>query len=405
MSHPRQPETMKKIRLLLFAFTAFFLNKQLYSQEIYLMPKDVKSGLSSFENLNGIKGNGGLTNKSAKGNPFETLKAGESKVLLNIHSAGMINRMWFTVDDRSDTMLRSLRFRIYWDDQSKPAVDVPFGDFFCAALGIPVAFQSDLFTNPEGRSFNSYIPMPFKIGARVTLTNESGKDLSLLFFDIDFTTFVKPPEDMLYFHSCWNRSIRSEPGTDFELLPAVNGHGRFLGVNVGVNVDSDYSNTWWGEGEVKMYFDGDSLHPTINGTGTEDYIGTGWGMGKFTNMFQGCLIADGAKGQFSFYRFHVPDPIYFEKNCRVTIQEIGGGMTPLVKSIMAKKTPLKPVTVTTGQTVIKLFETPMSINDPSFPNGWVNFYRVDDYSATAYFYLDRPVSNLPGLAAVSERIK
>ena len=35
---------------------------------------------------------------------------------------------------------------------------------------------------------------------------------------------------------------------------------------------------------------------------------------------------------------------------------------------------------------------------------WVNFYRRDDVSATAYFYLDRPGSNLPPLAPVDERV-
>jgi Protein of unknown function (DUF2961) len=374
-------------------------------QEIYQMPAQGKSRISSFENMNGTRGAGGLTNRSAKGNPSESLAAGETKVLLDIHEAGMINRMWFTINNRSALMLRSLRFRMYWDDQAKPAVDVPFGDFFCAALGIPVAFQSSLFTNPEGRSFNSYIPMPFKKGARITLTNESSENLALLFYDIDFTSLSKPPEDMLYLHSCWNRSMHGALGKDFELLPAVHGRGRFLGVSVGVNVDSSYIKTWWGEGEVKMYLDGDSLHPTINGTGTEDYIGTGWGMGKFTNMFQGCTLADDSAGKFAFYRFHIPDPVYFHQGCRVTIQEMGGGMYPNVKKIIENRTPLQMVTVTTGKSLARLVDSPLDINDPAFPQGWINFYRVDDYSATAYFYLDQPVSNLPELASVRDRIK
>src|SRR5450631_2729653 len=113
------------------------------AQQLYSMPIGVRSGVSSFENLNGIPGKGGLTNEGAKGNPFESLNAGETKTLLDIHEPGIINRMWFTVDNRSPEMLRSLRLRIYWENQAKPAVDVPFGDFFCACLGIPVAFQSE----------------------------------------------------------------------------------------------------------------------------------------------------------------------------------------------------------------------------------------------------------------------
>src|SRR5581483_6903206 len=124
-----------------------------HAQEIFRMPANTQSGISSFENLNGEKGQGGKTNKTAKGNAFESLKAGETKTLLNIQGAGIIQRMWITINDRSPEMLRSLHLKIFWDDASQPAVDVPFGDFFCAGLGMPVAFQSALFSNPEGRSF------------------------------------------------------------------------------------------------------------------------------------------------------------------------------------------------------------------------------------------------------------
>src|SRR5580692_9314894 len=170
-------------------FTAFFLSlapATLLAQELFTLPRGQHSRVSSFENLNGVKGAGGKTNKGAKGNAFESLKAGESKTLLDIHSAGIINRIWCTINDRSASMLRSLRLRMYWDDASKPAVDVPFGDFFCVGLGHPTAFQNALFADPEGRSFNCYIPMPFKKAARILLSNEGTKDLNLLFFDIDF---------------------------------------------------------------------------------------------------------------------------------------------------------------------------------------------------------------------------
>lgn len=317
----------------------------------------------------------------------------------------MIQRMWVTINDRSPAMLRSLRLRMYWDGADKPAVDVPFGDFFCAALARPVAFQSALFTDPEGRSFNCYIPMPFKTGAKVLLTNESKTNLDLLFFDIDYTLMDKPQPDMLYFHACWNRSVHSVLGKDFELLPEVIGRGRFLGVNVGVNVDAVYGNTWWGEGEVKMYIDGDTTHPTMNGTGAEDYIGTGWGEGAFTHLYQGCMIADTAKKQYTFYRFHIPDAVYFNDNFRATIQEIGGGTNAELKSAIAKGAKLKPVTVAGAEGFTRLLDHPQEITDSYFPNGWVNFYRIDDYSATAYFYLDKPESNLKGLAGVEERIK
>jgi len=396
---------MKTAIRLCMPLLLLFLAASVSAQELYTMPKGVQSRVSSFENLNGEKGEGGKTNNAAKGNAFEGLKPGESKTLLEVKSAGMIQRMWFTVDNRTPAMLRSLRLRIYWDGEDKPAVDVPFGDFFCTALGHLTTFQSALFSDPEGRSFNCYIPMPFKKGAKVVLTNEGKANFNSVYFDIDYLLLDKPEADVLYFHACWNRAIHGTLGSDFEMLPEVNGRGRFLGVNVGVNVDPAYGNTWFGEGEVKMYIDGDKKYPTINGTGTEDYIGTGWGEGTFTNLYQGCLLADTGKKQYDFYRFHIPDAIYFEHDFKAVIQEIGGGTNNMLKAMQAKGAPFTPVTVAGLQGFTRLFEHPWALTDSTFPKGWVNFYRVDDYCATAYFYLDKPVDDLNELAPVADRVK
>ena len=387
---------------LLALLALFFL--PLTAQKLYEMPPPgAQSKVSSFENLNGQKGKGGQTNRGAKGNAYEALKAGETKVLLDTQGAGVIQRMWFTVQDRSFAMLRSLRLRIYWDGAEKPAVDVPFGDFFGAGLGKMVPFESALFSSPEGRSFNCYIPMPFKKGAKITLANEGGTDLHLLYFDIDFVAQPEANDNMLYFHAHWRRQT-AELGTDFELLPKVRGKGRFLGVKVGVNADTAYADTWWGEGEVKMYMDGDSTWPTINGTGAEDYIGTGWGLGAYAQTYQGCPVADEKTKQYAFYRYHIPDQIFFQKDFRVTIQQIGGGDKALVQALLKKGVRLIPVSVSNDKGFARLLDKNLSLDDPACPEGWVNFYRTDDYSATAFFYLDRQFSELPPLADVRVRV-
>ncbi|HTK20980.1 MAG TPA: hypothetical protein VL442_15765, partial [Mucilaginibacter sp.] len=66
---------------------------------------------------------------------------------------------------------------------------------------------------------------------------------------------------------------------------------------------------------------------------------------------------------------------------------------------------LKPVTVAGEKNFARLLDHPQELNDPNFPKGWVNFYRIDDYSATAYFYLDKPANNLKELAPVYERVR
>ena len=244
---------------------------------------------TSFENISGEKGRGGIENNGAKGHACDSISAGATKTLLNIAGSGIINRMWVTISDRSPAMLRSLVIKMYWDNETKPAVSVPFGDFFGIGLGKTAVYENALFANPEGRSFNCFIQMPFKTAARVELVNESGIDLPMVFFDIDLQMLKNWDENFLYFHSYWHRDTATVLAEDFEIMPAVKGKGRFLGSNISINANPDYKDCWWGEGEVKVYLDGDKEYPTLVGSGTEDYIGTAWGQGQFSTNTTGCL--------------------------------------------------------------------------------------------------------------------
>lgn len=387
----------------LFFFTLLLYTGISSAQSLYEMPVNTQSRLSSFENLNGIKNNGGKSNKTAKGGAFEMVNPGETKTLLDIKGEGQIQRIWMTID-ANPVKLRSLRLQFYWDNSTKPAVDVPYGDFFGFNLGKGIPFQSALFSSGEGRSYNCYIPMPFKKAAKVLIINE-GKESAKLYYDIDFA-LQKNPVNSLYFHAYWNRNQSDKLGEDYVFLPKVQGKGRFLGVSVGVNTDSSYGKSWFGEGEVKMYFDDDTL-PTINGTGTEDYVGSAWGLGTFVNQYQGCTIANDSTGQFNFYRWHIPDQIYFYKNIKVSIQQIGGWMKDDLKQLYLKGVKLQPVTADAPGKFVRLMEmkNPPKLSDADFPDGWINFYRIDDYSSVAYFYLDKPDNTLPALLPVNIRIK
>ncbi|MBM3288644.1 MAG: DUF2961 domain-containing protein, partial [Candidatus Hydrogenedentes bacterium] len=273
------------------------------AMDLYRVPDGVETRWYSFENPTGAKGAAAPENKTAKGHAFDSVAPGQTRVLADIKGSGELRRMWFTVNRRDPEMLRSLRFDIYWDGADQPAVSAPFGDFFGAILGKTSTFENEFFCNPEGRSFNCCIPMPFQTGAKVTITNESARPLEKLFYDIDALVTAKPDPGALYFHASWRRDPLTTLRQDFELLPRVNGKGRFLGVHVGI-IGHPYNTGWFGEGEVKMYIDGDTTLPTLAGTGTEDYIGTGWGQGKFQMRYQGCLIVESDPMQFGFYRYH-----------------------------------------------------------------------------------------------------
>jgi len=367
--------------------------------------QDLEPRWNSFENPTTGKGAGGTENKGAKGHPYDRLKAGESKVLMDIEGAGIITRMWFTIQDRSPKMLRSLKIEMFWDNSEKPAVSAPFGDFFGNGLGIMVAHQNELFANPEGRSFNCFIPMPFKAGAKVVVTNEGDTDLNMLFYDINIVKMKQWNEENLYFHCFWNRDTATTPGVDYTILPKIEGKGRFLGVNFGVMGNPLYQKSWWGEGEVKMYLDGDTDLPTLVGTGTEDYIGTAWGQGKFNNRYTGCLVADREKDRWTFYRYHIPDPVFFKKEIRVDIQAMGGNQKEKVIEFIQSGVPLIPVSVQDAQVFKGLMavEPPVNLVTDEIMSGWTNFYRSDDWSSTAYFYLNSPVNNLPELADIKLR--
>jgi len=270
-------------------------------------PIGIRSHWISFENAISERGQAALENQGAKGHAFDCVRAGETKTLLDLEETGMICRIWMTIGDRSPEMLRSLRLEMFWDQSDEPAVSTPLGDFFGVGLGRRTPFENALFSDPEGRSFNCFIPMPFRTGARVTLTNESEKDLAHLFYDIDLLLDVEHTPSTLYFHTHWRREAPNELGKEYTILPKVVGAGRFLGCNIGIMPDPAYEGAWWGEGEVKVWF-GDDDYPTLCGTGTEDYIGTGWGQGVYANRTQGCLIADKEAGQWCFYRFHLDLP-------------------------------------------------------------------------------------------------
>ena len=373
----------------------------------------------SPENPTGAKGAGGRLNRGAKGMAFIVVPPGETATLADIPGAGIIHRMWLSgTIPRNEEQRRLVRLEMYWDGASKPAVAAPIGDFFGVGLGLLVPFESALFSSPEGRSYNVTIPMPYRKRAKVLLVNESNAH-ALVWYDLNHTEVKEHENDVLYFHAAWRRELKTELGKDFEILPKVTGKGRYLGANIGVIGSPACRGTWFGEGEVKVYLDGDTTLPTLVGTGTEDYIGSGWGQGEYRGRIHGSLVSDNTNDLYAFYRFHLDDPVYFHQDCRVTIQQMGNTSTDRVRELLAQGAELKPVWVldTHGGDVLNLTGPAPSIHllldrtdlppfdDPQHPQGGCNFYRHDDVSATVYFYLDRPENDLPPLAPAALRVQ
>jgi hypothetical protein len=383
------------MRTVFFAGWLSLVSTLAHAQALYVVPDGVETRWASPENPSGERGKGAQANGGRKGSAFWPLKAGEQRTLAEVKSgSGMVRRIWMTINDRSPKMLRGLRLDMYWDGAKTPAVSAPLGDFFGVGIGSTVPFQSAIFSSPEGRSFNASVPMPFRNGMRIVLTNESGQDQPQVYYDVNYSLGDQHPPGALYFHAHFRRENPTKMQLDYEILPHISGKGRYLGTNVGVIVDGKrYGETWWGEGEVKIFLDGDQQLPTLAGTGTEDYIGTAYSLGAYSHLYQGAPIADHEKQRYAFYRYHVNDPVYFRREIRVTLQQIG--------FIWSNDgTPEKPV----APPIYAAGEGLRELDLKRLPK--VNlFERTDDYSSCVYFYLDRAENGLPSLAPAAERMK
>ncbi len=354
------------------------------AQSLFEMPAGVKTRWASAENWKGEKGKGGITNGGRKGSPSFMFKDGEVKTLAEVsENSGMVRRIWLTIDDRSPEILRGIKIQMFWDGASTPAVSAPLSDFFNQGLARMSQFENAFFSSPEGRSFNCYIPMPFRESMKIQVVNESGKDLYKFYYEVDYTLGDKIDDSVLYFHATFNQQNPTILKEDYRILPRVEGKGRFLGTNISVVAnDIQYTRAWWGEGEVKIYLDGDEKYPTLCGTGTEDYIGTGWGQGQYDNLYQGCTVADESKFEYAFYRYHKPDPVYFYEDIEVTIQQIGyAGKKDREKMRLLK---------------VPIYKTGENLEAVDFDKqeGDFLFERTDNVSSCAYFYLDSPESPL-----------
>lgn len=326
----------------------------------------------SPENFDGSVGGGGRATTGTgadparelgtgwKVSPSVAIAPGETFQVASIDGPGRITHVWMTT--HTDHW-RSLILRAWWDDAPEPAVEVPYGDFFCNGWSVFAQVNSQpIAANPHG-GFNSYWPMPFKKGARISIENTSDAEV-FLYYQITYEVGGDYADDG-YFHAQWRRSNPLAAGDVHTLVSDVEGTGQYVGTYLAWGVNSD---GWWGEGELKFYLDDDTEFPTICGTGTEDYFGGAWnfdvpgrGYTEFSTPYLGMpqvLRPDGlyrSQQRFGMYRWHLLDPIRFTTALgRVDVQALGWRKGGRYRQLQ------------------------------------------DDIASTAMFYLDRPSTHRPG---------
>ena len=303
---------------------------------------DAKTRSISPENFTGEKGKGGMSTDGParqaardlgqgwKVSPYVDIPGKNTFTLGEIEGSGAIQQIWMTPSPIDKT--RSFILRFYWDGEEEPSVEVPMGDFFTCGWGKYCQINSlPVCVNP-GSAFNCYWTMPFRRGAKITLENLDDERMRI-FYQINYT-LTDVPADAAYFHAQFRRVEKLKAKDVYTIVDGVRGRGHFVGTYMAWEARSP---GWWGEGEIKFFMDGDREFPTICGTGTEDYFCGSYCFHDpetklyrtYSTPYAGLpqvLPPDvvGKPGQrFGLYRWHIADPVRFEKDLKVTIQALG----------------------------------------------------------------------------------
>jgi len=287
----------------------------------------------TFENPTGERASGGRAAAGRKGAPNRVLGPGERVVLADLTGPGRVTHLWMTMArlralaDPSPSFLRAQLLEVFYDDLTEPSVSVPALDLFGVVHGVPASYASALTACNDGLGLDARIPMPF--GRRIRIEYENASDeAALLYFQVD--VLLGPHAgDIGMLHAMFRRENPTTLQRDLVVFDGLRGPGRFIGMTGGVR---PFDRHWWGEGEVKVYFDGED-EPTICGTGTEDYLGSAWGLAEFAAPESGAPLVTGPRRDqtggwslVSFYRWHLSDPIVFRESITVTLQQIGSAV-------------------------------------------------------------------------------
>ncbi|MBN1912444.1 MAG: DUF2961 domain-containing protein [Pirellulales bacterium] len=286
------------------------------------------------------------------------VKPGDTKVVLDAKGPGVVTHMWFTFlgperhawAKQGSANHQEMLLRIYYDGQKRPGVEAPLGDFFANCFGKRREVISVPVVVEDADSYNCYWRMPFRKSIRIEIVNQSDKFLNLLYYNIDWIKKDSLPNDTPYFYAQYHQEYPVKQGQDYVILD-TKGKGHYVGTVMAVRTRSP---AWFGEGDEKIYIDGEKK-ASIWGTGTEDYFLSAWGLKTTSTPYFGTPYFDQwgiIGGHTSAYRWHLYDPIVFNKSIKVTIEH-WGWMSP--------------------------DENPKKAHD-----SWNE--RQDDYASTAFWY-------------------
>ncbi|AQQ71547.1 hypothetical protein SMSP2_01922 [Limihaloglobus sulfuriphilus] len=255
------------------------------------------------------------TNEDAR-----VIEPGQTLEIANLQGPGVINHIWSTMVIGELFHPRLLVIRMYWDGSQHPSVECPLGDFFGVGFGL----ERDLHSKPinvgsHGRARNCYWKMPFRESARITITNEGRKAISPFFWYVDWQQVPSLPDNAAYFHAMYRQEHPARPGN--YVVADIEGEGQYVGTLLNIH---QKQGSWWGEGDDFFFIDGEK-EPSLRGTGSEDYLCDAWGVRLSSYPEYGTSVFEynAPDSRTSSYRWHISDPVSFDKSLRFEIEHKG----------------------------------------------------------------------------------
>jgi hypothetical protein len=216
---------------------------------------------------------------------------------------------------------RGILLEIFFDGADTPAVQAPLGDFFADGCGGRAAHFSTPFVEKAPEAYNCFIPMPFRKSARVTLRNETDRDINNYTF-VEYEKLDALPEDAGYFHASWKRmAFQLNRDTDRRFFH-IDGCGHLIGRAWSVCTREEYFKDFHFvmEGNNELRIDGEE-QPRIDYLGTEDSFGFSWGFRSlFSGLYNGInYLNRELPSMLSIYRFLGSNAVRFIKSLDLRI--------------------------------------------------------------------------------------
>ncbi len=264
---------------------------------------------------------------STMGKELRVLKKGEETELFRYVGKGCLTHMWFGGSFKG---VESTDIRIYVDGEEEASIDMEL--FLGHGIGFGdnhAPWGTERMGNIGGNSgiYNTY-KIPFGSGIRITAQIASDADENPMFWwiirgtenlPVVFAGVKLPDSARLKLHKL--ESHVAEPLEEFTMCD-VKGAGMLYQVTMeaeGLRDTDHWKDLSFMESCVRAYLGG-SEEPMFLSSGLEDYfLGTYYfNKGRYANMLAGLTHIDKGKNEFSGYRLHEDDPVFFQNGFRLT---------------------------------------------------------------------------------------